>query len=224
MPSFLVRVECCFTFSDFKTFDSWRSRHTHEIRRFSLRLEDTNNVSSNTLYEQLLQNIHTIFGKFSSGLVSNGQPFRLYWKCLFSSGFIAFDTKNEMLEAIYAMLKCGTMAEVPKTNKTPDISYDVLKICVCIRDKVPAEITRPGALFVNFPSTPSSAAATAASATQTSTETSTAPPPETSTSQGKIAALQSKPAASAVTASSSSDDSSDWYDLINLDKIFADCL
>ena len=194
MPPCLVRVQCYFTFSNCKKFDRYSPKVLmHELRRFSLRLEDTKKFGSNTLYEQLLQNIQMTFGKFSPGLVSNGQPFCLYWKGNYLTPFTAFETSTELLEAIYDIIPIGTLSNTDETLETP-IARQLLTICVCIRDKMSAEINRPGALFVNFPSTTTSAAATAESATQTSStdiypsttsSTATAPPPPTSTPHRK---------------------------------------
>ena len=206
MPSCLVRVECYFTFSDIKTFDDCPSRHSQELRRFSLRLEDTNNVSNNTLYEQLLQNVQTTLRHLSPGLVSDGgQPFRLYWKRKYSIQFTAFDSKAELLEPIYEMIPIATVRITEHTLDTP-ITRDLLTICVCILNKVATTSISP-----------------------TITSSTTIAPPPTTDSQSAIATVQSKVAVSVVAAeaaasssSSSDDSSSDWYDVINIDKVVAE--
>ena len=205
----LLRVECYFTFSDIKTIDSLRFLYTPELRRFSLRLEDTNIINNNTLYEQLLQNIEPTLRHLSPGLVSDGgQPFRLYWKGKYSIQFTAFESKAELLEAIYDMLRFGPISTVYKSDVilgTP-ISSDVLTICVCIPNKVATTSISP-----------------------TITSSTTIAPPPTTDSQSAIATVQSKVAVSVVAAeaaasssSSSDDSSSDWYDVINIDKVVAE--
>ena len=171
-----IRVKCLFTFSDIKTFVGSPQRSTHELRQFSLSLTDRDSiVFSNTLYEQLIQNIQTSFRIFSLGLVSNGQPFHLYWKNE-AGDFTAFDRRNELMEAIFNMMPYGVLPVLAKTNDTLGafITADFLKIYVCVLDKSSAAITHPSALLVNLNPTKSTAATSAVASVSSATTTTEA--------------------------------------------------
>ena len=161
MPTF-IRVKCLFTFYDIKTFACSPQRLIHELRRFSLRLEDKDSTSDDVsipLYVQLMDYIKKAFRTFSPGLVSNGQPIRLYWKDD-AAELIAFQSNNELLEATYTMMPCGIITHVPRSKKAIGafISLDLLNIYVCVLDKSSAAITHPSTLVVDFSPTTSSAA------------------------------------------------------------------
>ena len=214
MPN-LLRVKCYYVFSDLKTFFYSADRFIHEIRRFSLEIEDKSTPSStHTLYEQLLKNVQITFRSFSPGLVSDGQPFRLYWKDN-DGEFIAFYSQRELLEATYAMTTVGTpVVTTVKSSETQRVflTANSLKIHVLVLDKMAAENTNPSALFVDL-SYPTSSAATSAATAATNTSstastqslsscssTTSATTPPTPASPSEIKAVQEIKAAPAAPA------------------------
>ena len=111
-----------------------------ELRRFTLHVEDADDGSSNALYEQLVQKIHTTFG---TDLMPKGQPFRLYWKDK-DVELIAFYSSSELLHAIEVMNQSEVGSAATTTTAKPSetsntfISYDSLKIYIFVPGKVKA--------------------------------------------------------------------------------------
>ena len=238
MPN-ILRVKCYYAFSDIKTFFYSTNRFIHELRRFSLLLQDKGVTSYNTIFDQLVKNIQKTFKTFSPKLVSDGQPFRLYWKDN-DGEFIAFFSQRELMEAIFAMMPVGKPVATPG-KRTETQSYFLepctLKIHVLVLDKMATENTHPSALFVDF-SYPTSSAATSAATAETKTSStastqsstsfsSTAPTttPSTPASPSEIKAVQEIKAAPTETEPPSSDEiSNDEYDVVTIQKEIAECL
>ena len=141
MPK-LVRVKSCFVFSDIKTFMRSTDQFISEVRRFNLNVEDTDDESSNALYEQLVEKTIAIVRSFSA--TRRCQPFRLYWKDK-EGHYIGFYSSSELLDAIDHMIPAEAATVIPTY---PGEIFGILKyqseylmILVCIPDMVVTETT-----------------------------------------------------------------------------------